>query len=144
MEFPLERFRLLYPQFSLVPDAVVLAWAEEARCLLTGRDCGCEDSEWMLLTAHFLALNGFDQTPGDGTVGNVASASIDKVSVSFVAPPPGDDWSYWLGATRYGKMLLALLAVCRKRNSLPLYAGSLPERAAFRSVYGVFPGRGRR
>lgn len=142
MEFPLAQFRILYPVFVAVLDDVVLAWSVQAECLLRDRECACEGTEWMLLTAHLMAVNGLAGGGSDApTVGNIASASIDKVSVSFTAPPAGDDWSFWLGSTPYGKQFLALAARCRPAGGI--YSGSLPERHAFRSVYGIFPGRGR-
>ncbi|MNJ79317.1 hypothetical protein D3C77_772930 [compost metagenome] len=49
-------------------------------------------------------------------------------------------WSYWLGMTPYGMQLMALLKVCTGGG---LYVGGLPERAAFRSVGGIFPRGGR-
>lgn len=143
MTFPLAQFRLLYPVFAAVPDDTVLAWAEQARCLLAEQACGCEDSAWMLLTAHMLALNGLGgagDTPG--AIGSIASATIDKVSVSFAQNPgASDSWSFWLASTPWGRQLAALLARCRAGSSG--YVGGLPERAAFRSVGGIFPTRGR-
>lgn len=143
MVFPLEQFRLLYPMFAAVPDATVLAWAEQARCMLADQNCGCEDSAWMLLVAHMLALNGFlGGNQGPGAIGNIASATIDKVSVSFAQNPGAkDSWSFWLASTPWGKQLAAQLARCRAGATG--YVGGLPERSAFRSVGGIFPNGGR-
>lgn len=132
MDFPLPKFRLLYPAFKAVVDEVVLAAAESAECLADARGCKCSEQAWMALTAHLLALQSAAST-GGGAAGPVASATIDKVSVSFQAPPAGDSWSYWLNATPYGQQALAFLKACSAGG---FYVGGLPERDAFLSVYG--------
>ena len=56
MTFDLAKFRLVYPQFNAVDDALVLALAEQAECYLP-RGCeGCLDQLVMLLVAHMLSI----------------------------------------------------------------------------------------
>lgn len=133
--FPLSRFRLIYPQFASVPDAVVEEAAVEAKCLVDGQGCSCSDSIWMAIVAHLLALLAAGDQP---TTGSLASATIDKVSISFHGPVSGDSWGRWLESTPYGQKALALLGSCSAGG---VYAGGMPERDAFRSVYGIRGGR---
>lgn len=133
--FPLAKFRILYPMFSSVTDEVVLAVAEEAQCLVNGNCGDCSDSVWMAVVAHMLALREAGNRP---TPGALASASIDKVSVSFHGPVSTENWGRWLGLTPYGQKALALLGSCAAGG---VYAGGMPERDAFRSVYGIRGGR---
>lgn len=78
-----------------------------------------------LLTAHITTLMYKTQT-GEGAVGQVASASVGEVSVSYVQiPTQEDEFEYWLGQTPYGLELLALLNVL---SSVPFYYGGSYER----------------
>lgn len=137
MSFDLVLFRELYPQFECVADSTVLAQASQAHCYLGP---ACNDSCALnLIVAHLLQLsiNAAKKLPG----GQITSATIDKVSVT-VAQAPGstNGYIYWLNSTPYGMQLSALLARCSAGG---ISVGGLPERAAFRSVGGIFPRRGR-
>lgn len=138
-EFPLAKFRVLYPQFETVDDETVLAWAEQAWCFMPAGCASCRESLWMLLVAHLLQL-AWDGEDGGVSPGAITGASIGSVSVSFSAPTSGSAWSHWLNLTPFGQQFLALFRRC---NSGGRYAGPFPERAAFRNVGGRFPRRGR-
>lgn len=140
MDFPLALFRTLYPQFDAVTDEVVLAVAQQALCFTSERACKCTEQMWLLMVAHLLQLAANAAT-GNGTVGQLASASIDKVSVSFAMPPATDSWAYWLNGTPFGQQFAALMKRC---SSGGMYVGGRGERAGFRVVGGGFPGSRRR
>lgn len=142
MDFPLAKFRILYPMFNSVEDNVVLTFAELGECYLSKCDDTCAEQAWMLVVAHMLYLRQ-KQEAGENQPGTITSATIDKVSVSFAAPPQGTSEDHWFNLTPYGQQLLALLAKCKKTNSAPFYVGSMPERSAFRSVGGRFSRGGR-
>lgn len=138
--FDLSAFRTAYPVFDSVPDATVEAAATSALCLIGQDGCDCDVQMWQLMVAHLLYIQGQVAT-GNGNAGAVTSATIDKVSVAFAAPPFGTSaYKFWLFKSPYGGQLLAQLDRCSKGG---VYVGGLPERSAFRSVGGVFPGRGR-
>ena len=138
--FDLSAFRTAYPVFDSVPDATVEAAATSALCLIGQDGCDCDVQMWQLMVAHLLYIQGQVAT-GNGNAGAVTSATIDKVSVSFAAPPFGTSaYKFWLFKSPYGGQLLAMLDRCSKGG---VYVGGLPERSAFRSVGGVFPGRSR-
>jgi hypothetical protein len=95
-----------------------------------------------LMTAHLYSL--FQQrkaeadeggTPGDAQGGWIQSASVGDVSVTKASLPAKDTWEFWLNSTPYGMLLLALLQGVSVGG---LSVGGLPERSAFRKVYGVF------
>lgn len=138
MTFPLAKFRLLYPAFAAVDDEVVHAAAEQASCLADVNGCKCSEQAWMALTAHVLALRAAGAAGGGLAPGAIASATIDKVSVSFQAAPSRDAWQHWLNTSPYGQQAAALLKACAPAG---LYVGGLPERDAFRAVYGSRGGR---
>ena len=137
-EFPLATFRLIYPAFELTDDDVVLATAQTALCYTSERGCGCTEAMWMLMVAHLLFLAGLN-AQGQFTPGMLAGATIDKVTVSFAMPMQNSPWAFWLNRSPYGQQFAALLAKC---SAAGFYVGGSPERAAFRTVGGVFPGRG--
>ena len=60
-----------------------------------------------LMVAHLLTIN--DKIKTNAATGVVASASIDAISVSLVAPVNKNALQYWLNSTAYGQQLLALL-----------------------------------
>lgn len=142
MAFPLAAFRELYPEFNEFSDAAVLAVSEQALCYISEGQCECGDSGWMLMVAHILYLRQQASSGGGGVPGgSLASASIDKVSVSFNASPGNNSsYGFWLGGSPYGLELLAMLSRCAVGG---LYVGGSGERAAFRIVGGRFPMRGR-
>lgn len=137
-DFPLAKFRLLYPQFATATDDVVLATADTALCYTSERGCKCSEAMWMLMVAHLLFMAALDAR-GQFTPGLLAGSTIDKVSVSFAMPITDTPWSFWLSRSPYGQQFAALLAKCAAGG---MYIGGSPERAAFRTVGGVFPGRG--
>lgn len=84
-----------------------------------------------LLTAH-LSMLTYKNRAGHGTGGQggqVASASVGEVSVSYVQiPAQNDTFSYWLGLTPYG---LELLALYDTLTSVPFYIGGSFERVLY-------------
>lgn len=137
-EFPLAKFRILYPSFETVSNEVVLAIAEQALCFVGMYGCACSDQLWMLMVAHLLQLR-FDGEDGGVAPGAISSATIDRVSVSFAAPTSSSAWAQWLNLSPFGQQFLALSGRC---NSGPRYVGRFAERSAFRNAGGRFPNGG--
>ncbi|CAJ48928.1 DUF4054 domain-containing protein [Bordetella avium] len=133
MTFPLTQFRAIFPAFASVTDEVVIAVADWGQCYVSSHGCDCNDKLWMLVTAHLLQLRANAEV-GNSAPGALASATIDKVSVSFQAPPAGSSWAHWLNQTPYGQQFQALSRACSAGG---MYVGGLPERAAFRNVGGL-------
>ena len=136
-DFPLVSFRAIYKVFGAVPDDEVSAVAQEALNYFSPCRGACTNSAWMLVVAHMLDLNG---RIADGESPTVTSVTIDKVSVSYTAPPASSDWSHWFKMSTYGQQFLALI----KRCSVPRYHGGGGERAAFRGAFGRFTRGGHR
>ena len=87
-----------------------------------------------LLTAHIAKIQQA-VAAGQRTM-IVNSATINKVTVSLVAPPTKNMFQYWLATTPYGMQVLAL---ARAQFAGGFYsAKGLPERRAFRKVGGTF------
>jgi hypothetical protein len=87
-----------------------------------------------LLTAHIAQQQAMIANGQDTVI--VTSSTIDKVSVSLLAPPVKNMFQYWLATTPYGKQVLALARAA--------FAGGFysavgnPERWGFRKVGGRF------
>ena len=132
--FPLAQFRILYPAFSSLSDAIVLATAEQAKCYLSANGCKCDDQGWMLMVAHLLSLRPSTSGGSAPASGQVVSASVGGVSVSYAQAPQGSSsFKHWLNGTPYGQQLLALLGKCSTGGR---YYGGLPETRAFRRWRG--------
>lgn len=146
--FDVAKFRAMFPAYAdaakYTDDYIAAKW-DIAHCLLLSRGacshCTTADCVAMIayhLTAHLIALddrmNAAGGSPG-GIAGALQSASIDKISVTLAAPPPGDEWAWWLNQTAYGALLNTLLAGC---GTPYMYVGGSRERSAFRKVGGRF------
>lgn len=143
-ELDLPTWRLLFPAFADpadYPDAYISAKWDMAtaqifpwdNCLIAGDRL---QTALNLLTAHLVQLDNAIRAGGSSAaVGPLASASIDKVAVSLVAPPIRNGWQYWLASTPYGQQLWALL---RAAAAPGFMIGGSRERSAFRKVGGRF------
>lgn len=136
MHFDLDKFKIRYPRFTQSDEYIEMI-AEEAACLLSScliKKCG--DMALFLAVAHLLQceLNN-EQNPSGNAI---ASATIDKVSVSYAVNQSGGSTDELLG-TPYGKRLLALK---RQHCGMPSSVGGRRERSAFRAVAGKFPNNG--
>ncbi|WP_168404764.1 DUF4054 domain-containing protein [Erwinia amylovora] len=129
--FPLEAFRVLYPQFNDVPADDLFLIAKSATCYFPECQGICSSKLWMRVAAHRLMLRQMAANGGSPSAA-VTSATIDKVSVSFAAPLTNANWSYWYNLTPSGQQCLALIKRCRVTR----YIGGMGERAAFRRVGG--------
>jgi hypothetical protein len=76
-----------------------------------------------LMVAHLLTIQ--DKINSNSASGQIASTSIDAISVSLVAPINRNAWQYWLNSTPYGMELLALL---QAHSSAGLYYGGSFQR----------------
>lgn len=135
-------FREQFPAFTSTtkyPDGQLSGYFTMATAYIYPRDwCGISGVQLQLalnlMTAHLTWMNQL-VIAGNTSAGPLAGASIDKVSVTLVAPPVGTSaWKYWLNTTPYGKELLALLRILSRGGGI---VGGTPERAAFRGVYGI-------
>lgn len=130
------KFRADFPLYASnvrYPDAVLQGWWDAALCYLpeycTCHNVACNDLMYYLMTAHLLYLS---ERANKGQAGMLASASIDKVSVSVVTPPALTLWQWWLSNSPYGMQLWALL---RKRASGGGFIGGSPVRRSMRGTW---------
>lgn len=139
--FDIAAFRFSFPQFAnpaAFPDISLIGYWDAAICYISPNDYGYLNGASRarainLMTAHLAAL-GVLILSGQQS-GFVTNSAIDKISVAMQAPPSKNMWQYWLSSTPYGLQLSALLS---QKGVGGLYTGGLPERDAFRKVYGVF------
>lgn len=138
-------FRALFPQFAdtaKFPDQLVQLQFDMATSYISADTYGdmpvaARTNALYLMTAHLLMLGVIIATGNySGVPGVVTGSSVGDVSVTLQAPPSGtSQWRWWLNLTPYGQQLLALL---QAQAAGGFYVGGLPERAAFRKVYGIF------
>lgn len=138
-------FRAQFPAFTSTtkyPDEQLSGYFTMATLYIFPKDWGgiCGDRLQLalnLMTAHLAWLNQLI-VAGNTSAAPVAGATIDKVSVTLVAPESKSAWAYWLNTTPYGKQLLALLRILSRGGGI---VGGSPEGLAFRGVFGVARGR---
>lgn len=102
-------FKLRYPEFSAVSDAVLQGCFNDATLYLSNEDCSIvqdltkrEQLLWML-TAHIAYLQGVLNPGGGGgfvPVGRMSSATEGSVSISSEYNVPGT--AAWFAQTQWG------------------------------------------
>ena len=127
MAADLTTFRVLYPEFSPVDNAVVQVYIDRAVATLNESSWGlCYDQGALSYAAHELALSQNRQASsgetdvGIGVVqtsnqsGSITSATVDGQTVSFAQNQGSsmNDLNSWLSMTPYGQEYLALKARC--------------------------------
>lgn len=136
-------FRANFTEFAnetKYPDSLLNLYWRQVVCMIeegncAGVGCGeCAELHMELLLAHLLRIHTTTITRGKQG-GFVNSSTVDKVSVSRVAPPAADMFEWWLGQTPYGQQLLAMLQIDTVGG---FSIGGLPEREAFRKVGGTW------
>jgi len=138
-------FREQFPAFTSTtkyPDGQLSGYFTMATAYIFPSDWGGMSGAQLqlaldLMTAHLAWLNQLI-IAGNTSAAPVAGATIDKVSVTLVAPESKSAWAYWLNTTPYGKQLLALLRILSRGGGI---VGGAPEGLAFRGVFGVPRGR---
>jgi hypothetical protein len=140
--FDYASFQAQIPAYaSAPPEAQVSAYFTQATFYVNPEDNWCgglRDNQLQfalnLMTAHLIFIDGLITDGEDSVI--VSGATIDKVTVSLMNPPVKDTFQYWLMTSPYGKKLAALL---RSAFAGGFYVSAgLPERRAFRKVYGTF------
>ena len=141
-DFDLASFRLSFSEFADAekwPEILLSQKRQDAENYISpkpGKRLDADARNWALglMTAHLLLLG--QAAASGGMSGLIASAGVDKVSVSLVAAPVKNHFQHWLAQTPRGAELLAYL---KSKAAGGLFVGSKPpERAAFRKAGGVF------
>ena len=103
-------FKLRFPEFDTVADARIQIFIDDSILMLNETIWGTLYSLGICyLTAHYLALSEASSNGGSDSVGNVASQSVDGVSISFnTFSPTNANQSYWL-STQYGQRFYSLM-----------------------------------
>jgi Protein of unknown function (DUF4054) len=145
-------FRTQFPEFAdttAYPAASIQVFWTMATVFIgaSGCPCGALSGDALTLALNYMTAQLYTlsqmqtsavaegQAPGQNLGGFETAATIDKVSVTVLAPPASDMWEWWLAQTPYGQALLALLKVLAVGG---FSVGGLPERRAFRKVGGIF------
>lgn len=135
-------FRAQFPFFASelkYPDEQLSGYFTMATCYIyphdwVGLSGDCLQLALNLMTAHLAYSNYLLVTNGSATSGVMTGAGIDKVNISLQAPPIKNAWQQWLSTTPFGLQLWALLRAVSRGGFV---SGGLPERDAFRNVYGI-------
>lgn len=101
-------FKLAYPQFDAVSDAMLTNYFNLATLYLSNTDCSIvqdipkRTTLLWLLTAHIAYLSGALEPGQPGLVGRISSATEGSVSVSTEMPTTPS--SAWFMQTQWGAM----------------------------------------
>lgn len=108
-----ESFVIRYPEFCAIPVKRVQIFINDAEQDVSTIkfDELTRDRIVSALSAHYLALS--QQTAGgnSGSIGNVASKTVDKVSVTYATPDANvsKGSNAYYNSTKYGQEYLSLL-----------------------------------
>ena len=115
--FDIPAFRLQFPAFqnaALYPNVTLQAyWDTGTEYISDTQRCGPLSGARLvlalnLMTAHLADI--YAQIAAGDTPSITTGATIDKISVTSLAPPTKNAFQYWLNLTPYGQQLLALLS----------------------------------
>ena len=124
------KFKQMYSIFNDISDDVIEMMFDKAECYVDKSKCKCYEQLLFLVVAHLLYLRE-QQNQGNNNTSAIASATIDKVSISYQAPISTSSISQWFNLSPYGIEYLALNKRC---NGMPRYVGGSLERQAFRKL----------
>ena len=124
------KFKQMYSIFNDISDDVIDMMVDKAECYVDKSKCKCYEQLLFLVVAHLLYLKE-QQEQGNNNTSAIASATIDKVSISYQAPTSTSSISQWFNLSPYGIEYLALNKRC---NGMPRYVGGSLERQAFRKL----------
>lgn len=121
------KFLTLYPEFGVITNTDIggenfNATCAKVQCVYSEfsdlSKC-CELYPYLALVAHYFVDSGFAESIGilPNSAGLVANSSVGDVSVGYQSSPYSDEFSYFLGKTKYGQEYLAWL----KRQAGLLY-----------------------
>lgn len=123
----LATFRILFPEFASIPDAIIQLWLDDAIDTLNESTWGkCYAKAVLYYSAHNLSYNQITQSQSSVTSGGqvtntpisvVESASDEKLSISYginQSSTNGSPYEAFLQLTPYGQYYAAL-----KRECLP-------------------------
>ena len=144
--FDADSFRrqiIAYSDPILYPDEVLQVYWDQATCFVSNEygDCwtseGCLRTALNYMTAHLIYLANLIASNGNqGVSGIVTQSTVDKTSVTLVAPPGSESqFKYWLNQSPYGQALLALLSA---QGAGGLMGGFVAPRGGIRQPSGGF------
>lgn len=126
--------RNTFPEFSdetKYPDSLISSFILQAGCYISTQNYGCLTADCRtllieLMVVHLIYINNMilANSATGGQVGQMASASIDSVSVNMVIPDNSNALKYWLNQSPYGQRYLALLSA----HAFPVYLGGSFQR----------------
>jgi hypothetical protein len=136
-------FRQQFPVWAdttKYPDTLLQMYWDEVTCFVCDANYGqilgnCRLFLINLFVAHMMTLMQQAQQNPSGQGGFVTSSTVGQVSVSKLAPPSPDAFSYWLNQTPYGQQALALLDASTVGGD---YIGGMGEIGGFRRINGIF------
>lgn len=140
--FDVVAFRQQFIEFADItqyPDVVLSGYFDMATCTINDSDTPvlhgkCLQLSLNLMTAH-ITKTMTNAAAGMSQVGVQTGASIDKVSVTYSAPPFKSGWQAWLSQTPYGLQLWAMLQAMASGG---FYVGGRPEAESFRTEGGYW------
>lgn len=100
-------FRARFTEFAAIDDTVVQLNIDDATLEVSANFGTFQDAAILFLAAHYLTLSQDAASGQVGTVGAVASESVDGVSQSFVTASAKNANDQLLSATVYGQRFLA-------------------------------------
>lgn len=113
-------FKAIYPQFSSMPDDLLMYFFEKAEStLLDNTESACVPLKerkilFYLLVAHFAELQDRINEGNGSMVGNITSASEGSVSIGVQALQSNSATGSWLNQTPYGAEYWVLTAKYRQ------------------------------
>lgn len=142
-------FKLRFPEFSRMTDALATTYFDEATLFMSNTGCspvrnlGQRSALLNLMTAHLAALGfGVNGNPPSGIVGRINTASEGTVSVGAEMGPASAS-SAWYMQTQYGATFWQATAQYRTAHYVPGRSFNPTNQTwGWGSPWGIIGGRG--
>lgn len=103
-------FKARFPEFDTIADARIQVFIDDALLVTNEATWGTLYSLAVCyLSAHYLALSEDSLNGDSGSIGNVASQSVDGTSISFNNPSMGSASMAYYNSTQYGQKFYSLI-----------------------------------
>ena len=101
-----------FTEYSTLTDAFIQMFIDEAYLTVSTGFGTLRDTSIMYFVAHNIAIS--QKTSNGNLNGEIASQSVDGVSVTYSIPTSNTESQEYLNSTPYGKKYLYYLGICSK------------------------------
>jgi len=102
-------FKNRFTEFSAIPDARIQLFLDDSALIVSNNWGSLRDLGILYLTAHYVAVANITDTGSTSSPKNIASKSVEGVSVTYGTTEATESKYSYYDSTSYGKRYLSLM-----------------------------------